>query len=58
MNVRFERDGKYVDLSVSIGVSTTTGISEYSELYMKADRALYYSKENGRNQYKLESTMD
>ncbi len=54
MNVRFDSEGKSVNLSVSIGVATTVGVSEYSELYMKADKALYYSKENGRNQYKFE----
>lgn len=57
MNTRFENDQKYVNLSVSVGIATTDNISEYSELYMKADKALYYSKENGRNQYKLESRM-
>lgn len=58
MNTRFESNQKFVNLSVSVGIATTDNISEYSELYMKADKALYYSKENGRNQYKLESRME
>ncbi|MDD6234412.1 MAG: diguanylate cyclase [Lachnospiraceae bacterium] len=58
MNTRFESNRKYVNLSVSVGIAITDNISEYSELYMKADKALYYSKENGRNQYKLESRME
>ena len=57
MDKVFEHDGKSVNLSVSVGVSTTVGIDEYSELYMNADKALYYSKENGRNQYKLASAL-
>lgn len=58
MDMNFEHEGKSVSLSVSVGVSTTVGVEEYSELYMKADKALYYSKENGRNQYKLASELD
>lgn len=58
MDMNFEHDGKSVHLSVSVGVATTVGIEESSELYMKADKALYYSKENGRNQYKLASELD
>ena len=34
------------------------GIDDYAELYMKADKALYYSKEHGRNQYTLASSLD
>ena len=33
------------------------GIDDYSELYMKADKALYHSKENGRNQYTIASKL-
>lgn len=58
MDMTFEHDGKSVGLSVSVGIATTIGVEEYSELYMQADRALYYSKENGRNQYKLASTLE
>lgn len=53
MNMQFEKDGKSVHLSVSVGIATTVDVVEYSELYMRADKALYYSKENGRNQYKM-----
>lgn len=57
MNTFIENDGKKVPLSVSVGIATTNGIRDYSELYMKADKALYFSKENGRNQYKFESDL-
>ena len=53
MDKQFTVDGISVPISVSIGVANTVGIKETSELYMKADRALYHSKENGRNQYTL-----
>lgn len=49
----FEADGKSVKLSVSIGISNTVGLEDYAELYMKADKALYFSKEHGRNQYTI-----
>ncbi len=57
MRVDFSNAGKTVKLSVSIGIATTEGVSGYSELYMKADRALYFAKENGRDQFKLESEL-
>lgn len=53
MDKQFTIDGVSVPISVSIGVANTVGIKETSELYMKADKALYHSKENGRNQYTL-----
>ena len=55
MDRRFEMDGKAVNLSVSVGIALSDGVSEYSELYMRADKALYTSKENGRNRYTLYS---
>lgn len=58
MDRMFEKDGKSVHLSVSIGAVNTVGIDEYAELYMKADKALYYSKEHGRNQYTLASQIE
>lgn len=57
MDMDFEKSGKSVHISVSVGIATSEGVTEYSELYMKADKALYYAKENGRNQYKLESDL-
>lgn len=54
MDKDFEKEGKKVHLSVSVGVASTIGINDYSELYMKADKALYYSKEHGKNKYTLE----
>lgn len=55
MRHRMEENGVSVQLSVSIGVASTIGVSETSQLYMKADKALYHSKENGRNQYTIYS---
>ena len=53
MDQQFTVDGNTVPISVSIGAACTVGVKETSELYMKADKALYHSKENGRNQYTL-----
>lgn len=40
--------------SVSIGVATFDGnAGDFVTVYKKADRALYYAKENGRNQFAL-----
>ncbi len=50
-----EANGKSVKVSVSIGAANTVGVRECSELYTKADKALYHSKENGRNQYTIYS---
>ncbi len=50
-------EGKTTKLSVSVGIADTTGVIDYSELYMKVDKALYYSKEHGRNQYTLASDI-
>lgn len=58
MDRMFESDGKSVHLSVSVGIVNTIGIDDYAELYMKADKALYYSKEHGRNQYTLASQIE
>ena len=58
MDRMFEADGKSVHLSVSVGIANTIGIDDYAELYMKADKALYYSKEHGRNQYTLASQIE
>jgi diguanylate cyclase (GGDEF)-like protein len=57
MDREYESDGKSVKISVSVGISGTEGIDDYSELYMKADKALYHSKENGRNQYTIASKL-
>ena len=55
MNKIFTSEGNSVQLSVSIGAASTKGIKQTSELYMRADKALYYSKENGRNRYTVYS---
>ncbi len=53
MNRKLTHENKAVMLSVSVGIATTDNITDYSELYMKADKALYTSKESGRNRYTL-----
>lgn len=48
-----------VSISSSVGISYAPDMGEsFEELYTKADRALYYSKENGRNQYHIYSPED
>ncbi|MGN0374492.1 MAG: GGDEF domain-containing protein, partial [Butyrivibrio sp.] len=51
MHKKLEYNGKTVQLSVSIGAASSVGIKACSELYTRADKALYHSKENGRNRY-------
>lgn len=51
MDTEFVYGNNSVHISVSVGVVSTEGISDYSELYMKVDRALYYAKEHGRNRF-------
>ena len=58
MDTDFTYGDGTVHLSVSVGVVSTNGVSDYSELYMKVDRALYYAKEHGRNQYKMASELE
>lgn len=55
MHQTMEANGITVQLSVSIGAASTIGIRESSQLYHRADKALYHSKENGRNQYTIYS---
>ncbi len=57
MDMEFEADGKKAKISVSVGIASTRDVENYSELYMRADKALYFSKENGRNQYTLASRL-
>ncbi len=53
MDKEFAFGDKSVHISVSVGVASTEGVQDYSELYMIVDRALYYAKEHGRNQYMM-----
>lgn len=46
----FEVDNQRFQLTVSIGVSTATPQVSFSDLYLKADKALYEAKHLGRNQ--------
>lgn len=48
-----EYNGKSVSVSVSIGCAVSIGTNLGNELYTKADKALYHSKENGRNQFTI-----
>ncbi len=52
------KDGSY-KISTSIGVAfTSESISEYAELYRKADEALYVSKNKGKDTYTIYSTTE
>ncbi len=55
MHQVMESNGVSVQLSVSIGAASTEGLRDSSQLYLRADKALYHSKENGRNQYTIYS---
>lgn len=53
-----KEDDKSVDISVSIGITIYPNDAEnYDELYEKADRALYFVKEHGKNGYCLYSDL-
>lgn len=56
--LEFDADGQAVNITCSIGGSTTTPDfrHERSDLLKEADTALYYAKEHGRNQYYASGT--
>jgi len=45
----FVNDGKLIPVTISIGVATRNAEMEWDEFLDRADRALYQSKQNGRN---------
>ena len=55
VNEEFSSLRKKIGLSpsISVGVAFASGGDDLETLYEKADRALYRSKENGKNQYNL-----
>ena len=55
INESFDAFGHIENLgvSISIGIAVATGHDRFESLYEKADRALYLSKENGKNQYTI-----
>ncbi|MCG7346065.1 GGDEF domain-containing protein [Sporosarcina sp. ACRSL] len=55
INEKMEAQLKEVGIqtSISIGVALATEQDNFETLYEKADQALYQSKENGKNQYKI-----
>lgn len=58
MDTVMEKEGKKVQMSVSVGISKTEEVNDYSELYRMADKALYFSKENGRNRYTFSEDLE
>lgn len=55
----------YTDNASEVSITSSVGIAyapdmgqTFEELYAKADRALYYSKENGKDQYHIYSRRD
>jgi diguanylate cyclase (GGDEF)-like protein len=51
----FQRDGRAFRVTVSAGVADTEGLSsdDRAELLVRADRALYFAKDTGRNRARL-----
>ena len=51
----FHRDGRPFRVTVSAGVADTEGLSadDRAELLVRADKALYYAKDTGRNRARL-----
>ena len=47
----YEKDGKQVTISASIGIALCQKGDRFERLYKKADIALYQTKENGKNGY-------
>ena len=52
-NIIEYEQGKTLNISVSIGVSTLTASETSADLIKLADKALYYAKAHGRNQVKF-----
>lgn len=55
----------YSDGAVEVSISSSVGIAiapdmgeDFESLYQKADRALYYSKEHGKNQFHIYTSED
>lgn len=55
MNRRFReiREKNHIDVSLSVGIAMSSDEDDVESLYNKADRALYESKKNGKNQFKI-----
>lgn len=60
VNRRTYTDGvSKVSITSSVGIAYAPDMGEsFEELYTKADRALYFSKENGKNRYHIYSEED
>lgn len=51
----YSNDNKSVSISASIGIAICEANDTFETMYAKADKALYVTKENGRNGYTLYS---
>ncbi|MCO4785197.1 sensor domain-containing diguanylate cyclase [Marinomonas atlantica] len=49
----YEIDGQLIPITISVGVSVHTSSTDFEKFYETADRALYTSKRNGRDQVTL-----
>lgn len=59
LNLHYEADGQSVDLTASVGVAIAPiNGTDFEALYHKADRALYYAKEHGKNGFRIYSQAD
>ncbi|WP_462428369.1 diguanylate cyclase domain-containing protein, partial [Fusobacterium varium] len=56
MRDTYEKNGKKVEISVSLGVAMSPSNGKrFIELYEKADLAMYEAKKSGRNGYHIYS---
>lgn len=53
LSEKYEKDGKTVWVSASIGIAVTEGETAFQELYERADAMLYEVKREGRNSYRI-----
>ncbi|WP_144461902.1 GGDEF domain-containing protein [Siminovitchia fortis] len=47
------RETNHIDITISVGIAMANDEDDVESLYDKADRALYESKGNGKNQYNI-----
>ncbi|MEG0379802.1 MAG: GGDEF domain-containing protein, partial [Eubacterium sp.] len=52
MNRCYFRNGRRIEVSISVGIRETDSGCTFENLYFEADQALYYIKQHGRNSFK------
>jgi diguanylate cyclase (GGDEF)-like protein len=56
--IRIETEAKTIAPTISIGIARSTDVEGFSELYARADKALYVAKAAGRNRVVDESAVE